>query len=115
MLPYILSGYSIGPIRYGTTTGEARLTAEEAIMPLEHRVESLELACAGMWELLKQTTGLDDEKLVAKIKDIDVKDGRVDGKISAGVQICPACGRQSLVRNAKLCTWCGADLGRPPF
>jgi len=102
-------------MRYGATVGEARNAAEESILPLEHRIESLELACAGMWELLKQMSNVTDDQLIAKIREIDAKDGKVDGKITRGSLECPACGRQSLVRNATKCTWCGADLQRAPF
>lgn len=41
----------------GATAADARLAAESVVMPLESRIEHLELACAGLWTLLKKKHG----------------------------------------------------------
>lgn len=116
MLPWILSSYRSTPTTLGSQTETARLAAEQATMGLEARIESLELACAGLWQLLKFKMGCTDEELIAAVRDVDAKDGVIDGKIGTKQdEVCPKCGRKALTRRAKTCSWCGADLGRAPL
>lgn len=115
MLSFIIAASASAPNRFGASIAEARNTAESAIIPLENRLDALELACASMWELLKATTGLDDAQLMSKIHEVDASDGKVDRKLKVESAPCPSCKRPALVRNARACSWCGADLGKGPF
>ena len=118
MLPWMLSNYVSSPTPLGAATiREARNAGESATMLLENRVESLELACAGLWQLLKSKHGYTDDDLVAAVTEVDAKDGKVDGKLGRPVAdaTCPHCGRNQLTRRAAKCSWCGLDLGRAPL
>ncbi len=75
---------------------------------LESRLHSLELACAGLWELLKQKNGYTDDELVDLIKQLDQKRGAHAG--TTGPTVCPKCGHQMLTHNHSKCLWCGANL-----
>jgi len=82
---------------------------------LQHRVDSLELACAALWRLLKQANGSTDEQLKALIHEVDAADGTVDGRITPVAGNCPQCGHRILSRTAGKCLWCGAPLTTGAF
>ncbi|MEM7254784.1 MAG: hypothetical protein AAF493_25510, partial [Pseudomonadota bacterium] len=52
---------------------------------LERRVDRLTLAAQALWELLRDTTSLTDGDVFEKMEEIDLRDGRRDGKIGARV------------------------------
>lgn len=82
---------------------------------LQQRVDTLELACAALWRLLKEHNGFTDEQLQAAIHDVDAADGTVDGKVTPRSGTCPHCGQRILSRTAGKCLWCGAPLAAGPF
>ncbi len=113
MLNYFFSsGFSPGPA-VGLTATDARLIAETQTQALEQRVAALELACAALWTILKEQNGWTDDMLVNAIREVDARDGVVDGKITHSQLACPNCGRRRLTRCATRCSWCGAELPSP--
>ena len=82
---------------------------------LESRIDALELACAGLWQLLKARHGYTDEEIVGFIHQVDARDGSIDGKAGSAMQSCPACGRKIITRSRIRCVWCGAELPEEPF
>lgn len=93
----------------------AHESAREA-MNLRRDVERLYLSVQAMWELLKARTDLKDEDLAAKMREIDLRDGREDGKdaTQTGINICPSCGR-ALEKGSVTCLWCGAPAKNGAF
>lgn len=85
------------------------------INELKKRIDSLELACAGLWELLKFKTGATEDELAKAIEAVDARDGEVDGKIRRTVGNCPSCKRKLALRRAPNCAWCGAPVKLSPF
>ena len=75
---------------------------------LEDRLDKLLLVNMAMWELLKDRTELTEEDLLAKVQEVDLRDGQADGKISKTVAKCPKCGRTMSPRHKK-CLYCGAS------
>lgn len=75
---------------------------------LEDRVDKLLLVCSALWELLRDRTELTEDDLLAKVEEVDLRDGRADGKISKTVKKCPKCGRTMSPRH-KQCLYCGAQ------
>jgi hypothetical protein len=82
---------------------------------LQNRVDSLELACAALWRLLKEQNGFTDEQLKSVIHDVDAADGTVDGRVTPQGGDCPHCHHRVLSRTAGKCLWCGAPLNGGPF
>lgn len=84
--------------------------AQQIARDLQDRVDKLVLACMAMWELLQEKTGLTEEQLLEKVKEIDLRDGREDGKFkpSEAPTPCPSCGRPISPRRTR-CLFCGAD------
>ncbi|MDX2081100.1 MAG: hypothetical protein SFU53_09975 [Terrimicrobiaceae bacterium] len=100
----------IGEAKASAADAKSR-TAEQGtrIQELEFRVERLALACQAMWEILRETTGLTDAQLTQKIGEIDLRDGKKDGRMKARPVTCPSCGRTGTSRGKK-CIYCGSPL-----
>ena len=91
----------------------AKDTAEavqKELQSLRRRTEFLSVACQAMWVLLCEKAHLADADIQAKIREVDLRDGNPDGKISGAMEFCPACG-QSTNNVRKSCLYCGAELG----
>lgn len=117
MLHYLLSGSALPYIaEVGRNSAEAgRRAAETAVIPLEARMDQLELASAAMWELLRDKFQLTDAELVAKIEEIDLRDGSRDHKMKRESGVCPTCQRRVATKSRIRCIYCGSDLPQVGF
>ena len=79
---------------------------DERIDELERRTDRLSLACQALWEILKEKTEIGEAAVYKKMEEIDLRDGRLDGKISATVFSCSRCGRRISSRRL-ICIYCG--------
>ena len=75
---------------------------------LEGKIESLALACQALWEILRESTHLTENEMMAKMQEIDLRDGRADGRLSAVADTCRQCGRKTS-RRRDTCLYCGAQ------
>jgi len=85
-------------------------TAED-LRELTDTVDRLTLACKALWELLCEHSSLQEEDLLTKIRDIDLADGKLDGKASPSPLTCSQCDRANSQRRTR-CLYCGEEL--PP-
>jgi flavin-dependent dehydrogenase len=81
--------------------------AQRSARYLEERLDKLLLVNMAMWELLKERTDLTEEDLMSKVQQLDMQDGRDDGKLQKGIAKCHQCGRTVSHRHSK-CLYCGA-------
>src|SRR5688500_9336994 len=84
---------------------------------LERRYERLRLVTVAMWALLKEHSGLTEADLRKFVNQIDLIDGKLDGKLSRnkGVIDCQKCERR-IVKSALVCVYCGtANSTGEPF
>jgi uncharacterized protein with PIN domain len=82
---------------------------------LEQQLDRLSLVTQSLWELVKRDRGLDDEALATMVKEIDLSDGKIDGKAPQTVSVCTACER-IMSPDHERCLYCGAErLERAPF
>jgi hypothetical protein len=73
------------------------------------RVEALALANQALFEILRERTGITDDEVLARMQQIDLRDGTKDGRMGGKPTTCPRCGRRAnTVR--KHCIYCGARL-----
>ena len=88
----------------------SRKTTEtvSSVRDLEDRLDRLTLACMAMWSLLREKTGLTEEDLMERVNQIDLADGKEDGRLKLGVLKCAQCGRVMSQRHTR-CLYCGAD------
>ena len=91
--------------------GDARATT---VAELEARLERTLLACEAMWTLLRDKIGLTDLELIERINDVDLSDGRLDGKVRKSAVSCPSCGR-TISRRFPKCMYCGQAVMHDPF
>ena len=61
-----------------------------------------------MWELLRDRSNLSEEALLEKVREVDLRDGALDGKVTVPPQKCPQCGR-TVSRRHRRCIYCGAE------
>jgi hypothetical protein len=88
---------------------EAREVAERVESNLDDKIGRLSLACQAMWELLREQYGLTEEQLMAKMREIDARDGELDGKISVDIVRCPSCGVTTFT-DERRCRGCGGAV-----
>jgi len=90
--------------------------ASSKIKELEDRLEGLTLTCMAMWELIRDSGQFNEEDLMEKITEIDLRDGTLDGKLKTKrVSQCHKCGRKMSLRHTK-CMYCGStNLAQKPF
>lgn len=88
----------------------ARKTADD----MELRLERALLGCEAMWSLLREKLGITDVDLAQRINEIDLSDGRLDGKVSKGAVSCPKCQR-AIARRFNKCMYCGQMVVQDPF
>lgn len=92
-----------------STASRAELKAEtsrEYFRLLEGKIGSLALACQSLWEILEENTDITRDQLLAKMEEVDLRDGRKDGKLSKTVEACGSCGRRTSRRRPN-CLYCG--------
>ena len=77
-------------------------------------IERLTLSCAAMWELLSEKLGVTTDDLMAKIEEIDLRDGKLDGRKSSPKHACSKCGRKNK-GTRRQCLFCGNELPADPF
>ncbi|MHC4250609.1 MAG: hypothetical protein ACYS9X_15895 [Planctomycetota bacterium] len=95
--------------------GSAARDARSEVEYLKSEVERLLMISEALWTLVKEQHGYDDEVLAERIRAIDMKDGRLDGRVARSAPAaCPSCGR-TLSRQRPVCMYCGSDGGQDPF
>jgi len=78
-------------------------------------VEKLFMITEALWAILKEQHGYTDENLGQMIQDIDLRDGKLDGKVAKQQNpSCPQCGR-TLMGKHSVCLYCGTAVARDPF
>lgn len=88
--------------------------ARTAVRELQDEVDRLSLLNQALWELLRARLGLTDADLERMAYDVDMRDGKADGKITAHAVRCPTCGRVSNSKHAK-CLYCGQLFTKEVF
>jgi hypothetical protein len=98
--------------------GEARTAAREAkteTEDLRRDVERLLLITEALWRITKEKLQCTDAELVQQIHDIDLEDGKLDGrKAISPARECPNCKRM-LIKHRATCMYCGKPVEFLPF
>jgi hypothetical protein len=93
--------------------GAARKAGSQ-VKELESRLDRALLACEAMWTLVRDKLGVTDGELFDRINEIDLSDGKLDGKVRKTAVSCPSCGRTIASRHAR-CMYCGQAVMKDPF
>lgn len=82
---------------------------------LARQVRKMALVNQALFELIQEKTGIRDEDLRRKIREIDLRDGAADGRLDASPLRCPKC-RGAVTAGALSCPTCGATVApKYPF
>ena len=103
--------------RAATKAGEAKADATRAVREveeLERRLERALLVCEAMWTIMREKLGLSDEELIERIKEVDLSDGKLDGRVRRRGTYCPSCGRL-VPSKFHRCMYCGEEIEFDPF
>ena len=116
LLLHMAQSREIGEAKNAARRGTAKaLGAKRDVRYLEGRIDRLTLVNMAMWSLLKDKLGVTEEDLINRMVEIDISDGKADGKVTTGVRKCGKCGRTLAAKHRK-CLYCGAaDLRATAF
>jgi hypothetical protein len=82
---------------------------------LQAQVERLLIVTEALWTILREKTGLDEQELLRQMVQIDLRDGKLDGRVaSTPPEPCPKCHR-IVSKGAIRCLYCGEPLLTNPF
>ncbi len=87
---------------------KALRTVQDFERHVGENVDKLALICRAMWELLRERTNLNEEDLLKKVREIDLLDGALDGKVKNPPKKCSKCSRTMSKRHAR-CIYCGTE------
>jgi hypothetical protein len=83
---------------------------QRVVRDLAKELDRLELVLEAQWSLLREKLGLTDADLKQRVRELDLEDGVLDGKITKEpVTPCPSCARM-VARLALRCTYCGEPM-----
>jgi hypothetical protein len=100
--------------RAGDAARQAR-EAQSQAAEVEAKCDRALLVCEALWTILRDKFGVSEEELVQRVNDIDLTDGRLDGKVrKPKAHSCPSCGRTIAKRFPK-CIYCGQPVVHDPF
>lgn len=89
--------------------------AARRVRDLESRLDALTLSCVTMWSLVQSRLGVTEEEFANRLREIDPRDGKLDGRIAPEVKARGECGRTMSSRHSR-CMYCGSEaLKRKPF
>lgn len=95
-------------------SGSPREATEARIDFLERRLEKLTMLCQGLWTLVKDRTGATEDDLARRVQEIDLSDGKLDGRVAASF-VCAKCNRRTGRRHER-CLYCETPRkGASPF
>lgn len=86
---------------------DARLQQE--VLRLESKIDGLALICQALTEILRDSGGVSEASIEAKMKEIDDRDGRSDGRIAGKPTECPKCHRPAHTRQ-RVCMYCSTPI-----
>ena len=74
---------------------------------LRGQVDRLQMICEAMWTITKRRLGVGDDELSRLVEEIDLRDGKLDGR-SEPARACSECSRVVSSRT-RICIYCGAE------
>lgn len=90
-----------------------KATSAEAELS-RNQYERLLLITEALWEILKEEHNYTNDTLVEKLKIIDMKDGRKDGRVLLPPPKCSNCNK-TIEKGADVCIYCGSPVNRDVF
>lgn len=84
--------------------------AEDGLVRANADIERLMLITEALWNILKEQHGYADDELVRRVLEVDMRDGRIDGRVaSRPPEDCPHCSRP-VPSDRRYCLYCGEPV-----
>jgi len=93
-------------------SGMANLQSQ--VTMLENNLAKALMINEALWEILRDRLNLTEDDLNSKLYDIDMRDGKLDGKNQSPATKCPQCQRTVSSRHAA-CLYCGHIMDQSVF
>jgi hypothetical protein len=108
-----IQGHRLGPIAPEIGSAQRGVKQlERTVAELELRVQRLSAICRALWLLLRDSTGLSEEDLLAKLEEAEAETGGDDGlsgRAPTSVVRCAQCGKVNKSERPT-CLYCGTAL-----
>ena len=99
----------------------AAVDAKAQVREFQRQLDKSMMLVEALWTLCQEAHGWTDQQLVDRVTDIDLRDGKLDGKVSRSARPCPECER-IIAADRSQCMWCGSrdeqlfgePIDRPP-
>jgi hypothetical protein len=85
--------------------------AQQEARALRERLDRMALLFMAVWSLAAEKLEISNDQLEERVQELDLSDGKLDGKLSPSIGECPHCQRQLSKRHCR-CIYCGYT--RPP-
>lgn len=102
-----------------SAASDAKFAAEDArnemhtlktqVQQLHETIERLSLATMAMAEILGDRLGVTSDEIQAKVQEIDLRDGKLDGRLRPRSEVCEKCGHSN-VAHRRACLYCGEPI-----
>ncbi len=79
------------------------------ISRLEEKIEFMRVANQALWEIVSEKCGVTVDEFKARVMEVDVRDGALDGRVTMRILDCPNC-HQKVNSKRALCLYCEAPL-----
>lgn len=109
-----MTSFSYRPFAADTGQAAPGGGTRRGISEIEARLDRTLLTCEAMWTILRDKLGVSDVELVERINELDLSDGKLDGKVRKTAVACPSCHRTISPRFPK-CMYCGQPIVHDPF
>jgi hypothetical protein len=86
---------------------DAATDARSLAQGVQRQLDSLLLVNMAMWSILEEKLGVTEAQLAERVREIDLRNGKLDGRYAPEGVECPKCHRIMSVRH-KRCMYCGA-------
>lgn len=111
---HVASRATAGAQRAASEAQNSARDAAQRVRDLETQMDRVTLYLAAALELLVARGGVKAEDLRAKVREIDLRDGTLDGRVApTPAWTCLACERVCGARHAR-CIYCGAPRAEHP-
>ena len=102
----------VGAVGVDVATKTDTGTLTTRLGQLEGALSRQLLVSQALWEILRERLEITEEELLAKIREVDLRDGSLDGRMSPQVTTCPQCGHKINTKHTR-CIYCGTDIQKP--
>lgn len=87
---------------------DAATDAKWMARDVQRKLDALLLTNMAMWSILEEKLGVTEDELTQRVREIDLRDGKVDGRLVRDAVECPKCKRVMSARHQR-CMYCGEE------